>query len=146
MTAMRLGVHLPVAAGKGAPPSIILEVAAEAERIGLDSVWSWERLMRPTVPIALGVERRLAGYGCTPGLWAVYDPIETLATSPPANQPITRRYRQRARCTLPKPNHSRAQARDARPAQRRSARRRGRPLWILLELIESSTSSMRTVG
>jgi hypothetical protein len=26
----------------------------EAERIGLDSVWSWERLMRPTVPIPLG--------------------------------------------------------------------------------------------
>ena len=50
---MRLGVHLPVA-GKGASPSIILQVAVEAERIGLDSVWSWERLMRPTVPIALG--------------------------------------------------------------------------------------------
>ena len=50
---MRLGVHLPVA-GKGASPSIILEVAVEAERIGLDSVWSCERLMRPTVPIALG--------------------------------------------------------------------------------------------
>jgi alkanesulfonate monooxygenase SsuD/methylene tetrahydromethanopterin reductase-like flavin-dependent oxidoreductase (luciferase family) len=46
MTAMRLGVHLPVA-GKGASPSIILQVAVEAERIGLDSVWSWERLMRP---------------------------------------------------------------------------------------------------
>ena len=26
----------------------------EAEGIGLDSSWSWERLMRPTVPIALG--------------------------------------------------------------------------------------------
>jgi hypothetical protein len=43
---MRLGVHLPVA-GKGASSSIILQVAVEAERIGLDSVWSWERLMRP---------------------------------------------------------------------------------------------------
>ena len=50
---MKLGVHLPVA-GKGASPSIILQVAMEPERIGLDSVWSWERLMRPTVPIALG--------------------------------------------------------------------------------------------
>jgi hypothetical protein len=38
---MRLGVHLPVA-GKGASPEIILHVAVEAERIGLDSVWSWE--------------------------------------------------------------------------------------------------------
>jgi hypothetical protein len=36
---MRLGVHLPVA-GKGASSSIILQVAVEAERIGLDSVWS----------------------------------------------------------------------------------------------------------
>ena len=50
---MRLGVHLPVA-GKGASPGIIPQVAVEAERIGLDSSWSWERLMRPRVPIALG--------------------------------------------------------------------------------------------
>ena len=50
---MRLGVHLPVA-GKGASPETILQVAVEAERVGLDSVWSWERLMRPTVPIRLG--------------------------------------------------------------------------------------------
>ena len=74
---MRLGVHLPVA-GKGASPSIILEVAAEAERIGLDSVWSWERLMPPTVPIALG------GAGgpvmdAPEAFGIVYDPIETLA-------------------------------------------------------------------
>jgi alkanesulfonate monooxygenase SsuD/methylene tetrahydromethanopterin reductase-like flavin-dependent oxidoreductase (luciferase family) len=74
---MRLGVHLPVA-GKGASPNIILQVAVEAERIGLDSVWSWERLMRPTVPIALG------GAGGpvmdAPEMFGiVYDPIETLA-------------------------------------------------------------------
>jgi len=74
---MRLGVHLPVA-GKGASPSIILEVAAEAERIGLDSVWSWERLMRPRAPIALG------GAGgpvmdAPEAFGIVYDPIETLA-------------------------------------------------------------------
>jgi hypothetical protein len=50
---MRLGVHLPVA-GKGASPGIILQLAVEAERTGLDSAWSWERLMRPTVPTALG--------------------------------------------------------------------------------------------
>ena len=53
MTAMKLGVHLPVA-GKGASPETIMQVAVEAERVGLDSVWSWERLMRPTAPIALG--------------------------------------------------------------------------------------------
>jgi hypothetical protein len=42
---MRVGVHLPVA-GKAASPEIILQVAVEAERIGLDSAWSWEQLMR----------------------------------------------------------------------------------------------------
>jgi probable F420-dependent oxidoreductase len=74
---MRLGVHLPVA-GKGASPETMMQVAVEAERIGLDSVWSWERLMRPTVPIALG------GAGGpvmdAPEMFGiVYDPIETLS-------------------------------------------------------------------
>ena len=77
MIAMKLGVHLPVA-GKGASPETIMQVAIEAERIGLDSVWSWERLMRPTVPIALG------GAGGpvmdAPEMFGiVYDPIETLS-------------------------------------------------------------------
>ena len=51
---------------------------AEAERSGLDSVWSWERLMRPTVPIAMGGAGR-AGDGCARDFGMVYDPIETLA-------------------------------------------------------------------
>jgi probable F420-dependent oxidoreductase len=77
MTSIKLGVHLPVA-GRGASPEIIAQVAEEAERIGLDSVWSWERLMRPTVPIPLG------GAGgpvmdAPEDFAAVYDPIETLA-------------------------------------------------------------------
>ena len=76
MTSIKLGVHLPMA-GPGASPAGIAEVAEEAERIGLDSVWSWERLMRPTVPIAMG------GPGgpvmAAPEDFAtVYDPIETL--------------------------------------------------------------------
>jgi probable F420-dependent oxidoreductase len=77
MTAVKLGVHLPVA-GRGASPEAIAQVATEAERIGLDSVWSWERLMRPTVPIAMGgpggpVMEAPEDFG------TVYDPIETLA-------------------------------------------------------------------
>ena len=74
---MKLGVHLPVA-GKGASPGIILQVAVEAEHTGLDSVWSWERLMRPTVPIALG---GAAGpvMDAPEAFGIVYDPIETLA-------------------------------------------------------------------
>ncbi|MEV6849296.1 TIGR03619 family F420-dependent LLM class oxidoreductase [Actinoplanes sp. NPDC051411] len=77
MTSIKLGVHLPLA-GRGASPESIAEVAEEAERIGLDSVWSWERLMRPTVPIAMG------GPGgpvmeAPEDFATVYDPIETLA-------------------------------------------------------------------
>ena len=77
MTSVKLGVHLPVA-GKDASPQAIAQVAEEAERIGLDSVWVWERLMRPTVPIPMGgpggpVMDAPEGFG------SVYDPIETLA-------------------------------------------------------------------
>jgi probable F420-dependent oxidoreductase len=76
MTAVQLGVHLPVA-GSGASPEVIAQVAEEAERIGLDSVWAWERLMRPTVPIAMG------GKGgpvmdAPEDFGTVYDPIESL--------------------------------------------------------------------
>ena len=74
---MKIGVHLPVA-GRGASPETIAQVAVEAERIGLDSVWSWERLMRPRVPIAMGgpggpVMDAPENFGI------VYDPIETLS-------------------------------------------------------------------
>ena len=74
---IKLGVHLPLA-GRGASPEAIAQVAEEAERIGLDSVWSWERLMRPTVPIALGgpggpVMEAPEDFG------TVYDPLETLS-------------------------------------------------------------------
>ena len=77
MTSIKLGVHLPVS-GRGASPQAIAQVAEEAERIGLDSVWSWERLMRPTVPIAMGgpggpVMEAPEDFG------TVYDPIETLS-------------------------------------------------------------------
>ena len=74
---MKLGVHLPLS-GRGASPASISAVAVEAERIGLDSVWSWERLLRPTVPIAMG------GPGgpvmdAPEDFATVYDPLETLA-------------------------------------------------------------------
>ncbi|MEV6490471.1 TIGR03619 family F420-dependent LLM class oxidoreductase [Actinoplanes sp. NPDC051633] len=77
MSSIQLGVHLPVA-GRNASPEVIAQVAEEAERIGLDSVWAWERLMRPTVPIAMGgpggpVMDAPEAFG------TVYDPIETLA-------------------------------------------------------------------
>jgi hypothetical protein len=120
---MRLGVHLPVA-GKGASPGIILQVAVEAERTGLDSVWSWERLMRPTVPIALG------GAGgpvmdAPEAFGIVYDPIETLAYVAAQTSRIT--LGTSVLDALFQSPIILAQARDARPVHRRSARRRGRP-------------------
>lgn len=74
---MKLGVHLPIS-GAGASPESITAVAQEAERIGLDSVWTWERLLRPTVPIAMGgpggpVMEAPEDFGC------VYDPVEVLS-------------------------------------------------------------------
>ena len=77
MTSVKLGVHLPVA-GRGASPEVIAQVAEEAERIGLDSVWSWERLMRPTVPIALG-GRGGPVMDAPEDFSTVYDPVETLS-------------------------------------------------------------------
>jgi probable F420-dependent oxidoreductase len=75
--AMKLGVHLP-ASGAAATPQSISAVAEEAERIGLDSVWTWERLLRPTVPIPMGgaggpVMEAPEDFG------RVFDPIESLA-------------------------------------------------------------------
>ncbi|MBO2453974.1 TIGR03619 family F420-dependent LLM class oxidoreductase [Actinomadura barringtoniae] len=77
MTAMKLGVHLPVA-GADASPESIASIAQDAERLGLDSVWTWDRLMRPTVPIAMGgpggpVMEAPEMFG------SVYDPLETLS-------------------------------------------------------------------
>src|SRR5262245_47987465 len=73
---MELGVALPTQ-GTNASPETIGRVAEEAERIGLGSIWTGERLMRPTQEIQMG------GAGGpvmeAPGFWStVYDPLETL--------------------------------------------------------------------
>ena len=72
---MDLGIGLPTS-GRSASPEAIAHVAQGAERIGLASVWTFERLLRPTRPIPMG------GSGPTmpaPDAWAtVYDPLETL--------------------------------------------------------------------
>jgi probable F420-dependent oxidoreductase len=77
MTSVKLGVHLPIA-GRDVSAQKVVRVAQEAERLGLDSVWAWERLLRPTEPIAMGgpggpVMEAPEQFGC------VYDPIDTLA-------------------------------------------------------------------
>jgi probable F420-dependent oxidoreductase len=72
---MELGITLPTS-GASASPEAIARIAAAAEGIGLDAVWTYDRLLRPTEPIPMG------GSGPTmtpPPDWAVvYDPLETL--------------------------------------------------------------------
>lgn len=71
---MEFGVALP-SFGAGASPEAIAKVAQGAERIGLGTVWTFERWMRPAVPDMLGV-----GPAPLPEFNAVvYDPLETLS-------------------------------------------------------------------
>ena len=72
---LKIGLSLPTA-GRDITPQAIAHVAESAEQLGLDSVWTFERLLRPTVPAAAigGGELEL------PETYAsVYDPLETLA-------------------------------------------------------------------
>lgn len=72
---MDFGLGLPTA-GKDASPEAIVHVAVEAERIGLASIWTFERLLRPTQPVTMGGSPpfHLPDYYAS-----VYDPLETLA-------------------------------------------------------------------
>ncbi|NIK58885.1 TIGR03619 family F420-dependent LLM class oxidoreductase [Kribbella shirazensis] len=73
---MKLGLGLPTS-GVGTSVAAIAEAAEEAERIGLDSIWTFERLLSP-VDGAIGI----GGTEPTPlpeSYRSVYDPLETLA-------------------------------------------------------------------
>ena len=73
---MELGVALPTS-GPLAGPATIARVAQEVEQLGYDSVWTYERLLRPTAPVALG------GSGepqPVPEIYRLtYEPLETLS-------------------------------------------------------------------
>ena len=47
---MEFGLALPTY-GAAASPDAILGVAQDAERAGLASLWTFERLLRPTQPV-----------------------------------------------------------------------------------------------
>jgi probable F420-dependent oxidoreductase len=72
---MDFGLGLPTA-GSATSAEAILQVAVQAERLGLASIWTFERLLRPTGPVSMGGGPPFS----LPDYYAsVYDPIETLA-------------------------------------------------------------------
>lgn len=71
---MKLGIGLPTA-GVAASTEAITRVAEEAERIGLDSLWAFERLLSPIGEVQMGEHTMRL-----PELYnSVYSPVETLA-------------------------------------------------------------------
>ncbi|GAA3568086.1 LLM class F420-dependent oxidoreductase [Nonomuraea rosea] len=72
---MKLGVALPTS-GPLANPANIARVAQEAERLGYDSVWTYERLLRPTAPVSMGGGEPQP----VPETYRLtYEPLETLS-------------------------------------------------------------------
>ena len=72
---MELGLGLPTS-GRGSSLDAITQVAAGAERLGLAAVWTFERLLRPTQPVAMGDGQTMV----VPEYYAVvWDPLEVLA-------------------------------------------------------------------
>lgn len=80
---MKIGIGLPQM-GRHASPANIKMVAQEAERMGLESLWVLERLLRPTHPL-----QPYAGMDPWPeGFRNVFDPIETLTYAAAVTQRI----------------------------------------------------------
>lgn len=72
---MDIGLALPTG-GSLASPEAIRTIADEAERIGLASLWTFERLLRPTEPVAIGGGSPVP----VPRVYATaYEPLDTLA-------------------------------------------------------------------
>ena len=73
---MKLGLVLPVA-GYETSPELIVQVAEEAERIGLDSLWTADALLRPTdQPLDFGNGMKVE---MPPATACQYEPLETLS-------------------------------------------------------------------
>lgn len=73
---MKLGTMLPVS-GPHASPANITTMAQAAERLGYDSLWTYERLLRPMAPVWPGpdgvLQRAPEVYRTT------YEPLQTLS-------------------------------------------------------------------
>lgn len=73
---MKLGIMLPVS-GPHASPANITTMAQAAERLGYDSLWTYERLLRPMAPIWPGPDGALQR---APEIYrTTYEPLQTLS-------------------------------------------------------------------
>lgn len=73
---MKLGIMLPVS-GPHASPANITTMAQAAERLGYDSLWTYERLLRPMAPIWPGPDGSLQR---APEIYrTTYEPLQTLS-------------------------------------------------------------------
>ncbi|GGP44933.1 TIGR03619 family F420-dependent LLM class oxidoreductase [Saccharothrix coeruleofusca] len=73
---MKLGIMLPVS-GVHASPANITTIALAAERLGYDSLWTYERLLRPMAPLLPGPDGELERI---PDIYRVtFEPLQTLS-------------------------------------------------------------------
>ena len=70
---MELGIEIPTA--EFATTANVIRVAEAAEQIGLGSLWSYERLFRPLIPVKQGGQMSLIAEGYA----SLYDPLVVLA-------------------------------------------------------------------
>ena len=70
---MELGIEIPTA--EFATTANVVRVAEAAEQIGLGSLWSYERLFRPLIPVKQGGQMSLIAEGYA----SLYDPLVVLA-------------------------------------------------------------------
>lgn len=73
---MKLGIMLPVS-GVHASPANITTIAQAAEQLGYDSLWTYERLLRPMAPLLPGPDGELERI---PDVYRVtFEPLQTLS-------------------------------------------------------------------
>jgi probable F420-dependent oxidoreductase len=73
---MKLGIMLPVS-GVHASPTSITTIALAAERLGYDSLWTYERLLRPMAPLWPGADGALER---APEIYrTAFEPLQTLS-------------------------------------------------------------------
>ncbi|MGW6276896.1 TIGR03619 family F420-dependent LLM class oxidoreductase [Kribbella sp. NPDC055071] len=73
---MQLGIALPSYGAENSGPGPIVETAEAAERIGLDSLWTFERILRPIAGVRAGTG---PAFVLPPHYNVSYAPLETLA-------------------------------------------------------------------